>query len=174
MEYEEIKLSRMERFFRCIVQHYNHEKYWKYRSIVIDPKQGSKLGDMYRLWYIKRSDAFNNASMGTHRNYGAKFATPPKLPHGLNGIVVSHNAIIGRNCRIYHQVTIGEGKGGAPTIGDDVLIGAGAKIIGNVHIGNRAKIGIGCIVMQSVPEDCIVVPEDPRFIIHSEAEHIET
>ena len=55
---------------------------------------------------------------------------------------------------IYHQVTIGEGKGGAPYIGDNVLIGAGAKIIGKVKVGDGAKIGAGCVVYKDIPEKC--------------------
>ncbi|MBQ2244967.1 MAG: hypothetical protein II320_03900 [Oscillospiraceae bacterium] len=106
--------------------------------------------------------------MGTHRNFGARFASPPHLPHGLNGIIVSHNAVIGKNCTIFHQVTIGEGRGGAPVIGHRVLIGAGAKIIGNVHIGDGAKIGAGCIVTQDVPAGATVVAEKPRIIIRTE------
>ena len=86
---DEIKLSPVERAMRSFVQRYNHEKYWRYRGIVVDPNQGTKIGDTLRLWYIKRADAFNNASMGTHRNLGARFAEPPQLPHGLNGIVAS-------------------------------------------------------------------------------------
>ena len=144
----DVLLSRLENIMRSIIQHYNHEKYWKYRKIVVDPTQGSKIGDLYRLWYIKRSDAYNNASMGTHLNFGALFAEPPQLPHGLNGIIVSHNAVIGKDCRIFHQVTIGEGKGGAPKIGDHVLIGAGSKLIGGIQIGNNVKIAAGCVVMQ--------------------------
>lgn len=168
MANNEIKLSSIERFFQSIVQHYNHEKYWRYRAIVIDPKQGSKIGDLYRLWYIKRADAFNNASMGTHRNCGAQFATLPHLPHGLNGIIVSHNAVIGKNCRIYHQVTIGDTNSGAPVIGDNVVLGAGAKIIGHVHVGNRVKIGAGCVVMQDISDDSIVVAEKPQIILRTE------
>lgn len=118
MQYNDVELSPLERMMRSWVQHYDHEKYWRYRQIVTDPDKGSKLGDLFRLFYIKRADAFNNASMGTHRNYGAQFASPPELPHGLNGIVISHNAVLGKKCRIYQQVTIGEGRGGAPVIGD--------------------------------------------------------
>lgn len=154
----EVKLSTAERFFKSVVQRYDHEKYWNYRAVVVDPIRGSRLGDAWRLYYIKRADAFNNASMGTHRNCGAQFATPPHLPHGLNGIIVSHNAVIGKNCTIFHQVTIGEGRGGAPVIGDDVLIGAGAKIIGGVQIGSGAKIAAGCVVMQDVPAGTVVLP----------------
>lgn len=154
----DIKISFLENIMRQTMQRYNHKKYWKYRSIVVNPQRGTKLGDLYRLWYIKRSDAFNNASMGTHRNFGADFAEPPQLPHGLNGIVVSHNAVIGKDCKIFHQVTIGEGKGGAPTIGNHVLLGAGCKIIGGIRIGDRVKIGAGCVVMQDIPDDSTVYP----------------
>ena len=159
-----IQLSAAEKFFRSIVQKYNHEKYWRYRSIVVDPDKGSKLGDLFRLYYIKRADAFHNASMGTHRNFGASFAEPPQLPHGLNGIIVSHNAVIGKGCILFHQVTIGEGHGGAPAIGDNVLIGAGAKIIGAIHVGNNVKIGAGCVVVQDVPDNATVVMGSNRIL----------
>lgn len=165
---EELQLSTLERMLRDVVQRYNHNRYWRYRTIVVDSSRGSKLGDLFRLYYIKRADAFNNASMGTHRNMGATFETPPNLPHGLNGIIVSHNAVIGKNCTIFHQVTIGEGRGGAPVIGDNVLIGAGAKIIGDVHIGNNVRIGTGCVVMQDVPENCTVIPAPAQFIQRKE------
>lgn len=165
----DIKLSPIERFFRSMVQQYDHDKYWRYRSVVTDPARGSRLGDLFRLYYIKRADAFNNASMGTHRNCGAHFASPPHLPHGLNGIIVSHNAVIGENCTIFHQVTIGEGRGGAPTIGDNVLIGAGAKVIGGIHIGSNVKIGAGCVVMQDVPDNTTVIPAAPQLIIRKES-----
>lgn len=163
-----ITLSPLERFFRKIVQRYDHETYWRFRRIVIDPEKGSPLGDLWRLYYIKRADAFHNASMGTHRNCGAEFAAPPNLPHGLNGIVVSHNARIGKNCTIFHQVTIGEGRGGAPTIGDNVLIGAGAKLIGGIRIGSNVKIGAGCTVAVDIPDGATVVCETPRIIIKEE------
>lgn len=162
---QDINLSPIEAFMRSAIQMYDHQKYWKYRSIVTDPTRGTKLGDLYRLWYIKRADAFNNASMGTHRNFGAVFAEPPHLPHGLNGIIVSHNAVIGKNCTIFHQVTIGEGKGGAPVIGDNVLIGAGAKVIGGIRIGNNVKIGAGCVVAKDVPDGATVVCANAKVII---------
>ena len=161
----DIKLSAVERTMRSITQHYNHEKYWRYRAIVVDPDQGSKLGDLFRLWYIKRADAFNNASMGTHRNLGAQFAAPPQLPHVLNGIVVTHHAVIGENCRIYKQVTIGETAKGAPVLGNDIIIGAGTKIIGPVTIGNAVKIGAGCVITQDIPDGAIVTASAPNIIV---------
>ena len=117
------------------------------------------------LLYIKRCDAFNGASLGTHLGFGASFESIPHLPHGLYGIIVSHNAKIGSNVTIFHRVTIGEGDGGAPTIGNNVLIGAGATILGNITIGNNVKIGAGCIVTKDVPENATVVMGAPRIIL---------
>ena len=103
--------------------------------------------------------------MGTHRNFGASFAEPPQLPHGLNGIIVSHNAVIGKDCRIYHQVTIGEGHDGAPQIGDHVVIGAGTKIVGKVKVGSYARIGAGCVITQDIPEHALVLAGAPSIIM---------
>lgn len=154
---------------RQLVQHYNHERYWKLRSRVITPSNNyPTLLKILWLLLIKRSDAYNNASMGTHLNYGAKFASPPLLPHGLNGIIVSHNAVIGKNCVIYHQVTIGEGRNGAPTIGDNCYISAGAKITGNIKIGDNVVIGTNCVVFEDVPDNTTIVLERPRMITKKE------
>lgn len=155
---EEIKLSCIEQFVRSHIQYYDEKNYWSRREKVIRGSKNpfSKLVNTFRLLYIKRCDAFNNASLGTHMGFGAKFEGIPKLPHGLYGIFVSHNAIIGKNCTIFHQVTIGEGKNGAPIVGDNVLIGAGAKIIGNVHIGNNAKIGVNAVIVHDVPDGAVV------------------
>ena len=167
----EVKLTAPERWIRNFLQHYNHEKYWNKREILVDPARGTKIGDLFRLLYIKRQDAFNNATMGTHRNFGAQFASPPHFPHGIYGIVISHNAVIGKNAWIYHQVTIGEGRGGAPRIGDDVMIGAGSKLIGNIKIVDHVRIGAGCVVMTDVPDHAVVLPPEPVIKIKRENNH---
>lgn len=96
----------------------------------------------------------------------------PTFPHGLTGVFISAGAKIGKNCVIFHQVTIGSntlpdsrGKG-APVVGDNVYIGCGAKIIGNVHIGNNVRIGANCVVTQDIPDNATVVMEKPRIIVH--------
>ena len=73
------------------------------------------------------------------------------LPHP-NGIVIHPEVKIGPNCLIFQQVTIGSRKGGAlPVIGGHVDIGAGAKILGKVHIGDHACIGANAVVLKDVP-----------------------
>lgn len=140
------------------IKHYHPVKYWKTRAEVVNPdSRYPKLLRLYWLYRIKKSDAFNNASMGTGFGCGAVFAEPPVLPHLLNGIVVSHKAKIGKNCTIHQQVTIGEARGGAPVIGDNVFIGAGAKIMGKITIGDHVKIGANAVIVRDVPSNCTVV-----------------
>ena len=76
------------------------------------------------------------------------------IDHGM-GIVIGETAEIGNNCTIYHQVTLGgTGKDTGkrhPTIGDNVLIGAGAKILGPVVVGNNTRIAAGSVVLRGLP-----------------------
>lgn len=148
------------------VQHYDAEKYWGRREYVIHVG-GAKLLKLVYLMYIKRCDAFNKASMGTDWNRGAVFETPPRLPHGLNGIVISPDAHIGKNCTIFHQVTIGNDYRkleNVPTIGDNVTIYPGAKIVGRVTIGNNCEIGANAVVVKDVPENSLVISGEQRVI----------
>lgn len=73
------------------------------------------------------------------------------------GLGISGQAIIGKNCTMHQMSTIGFGKGGVPTIGDNVFIGMGAFILGKVKVGNNVKIGAGAIVVEDVPDNCTVV-----------------
>lgn len=149
-----------------IIQHYNHKKYWKYRYYVVN-SGGVFLVKYWKMLYIKRCDAYNKSSFGTDLGAGAVFKTPPRLPHGPNGIIVSPYAIIGANSYIYQQVTIGDdGKDyrHVPVIGDNVSIGAGAKLLGKITIGNNVKIGANAVVVDDVPDGATVVGPKARII----------
>lgn len=85
------------------------------------------------------------------------------IQHGFATIVSP--AKIGSNCWINQGVTIGyTNSTGCPTIGDDVTIGAGAKILGKCHIGNRTIIGANAVVVKDVPDDCVVVGGAARIV----------
>ena len=92
------------------------------------------------------------------------------FPHGFSGIFMSCGAVLGAGCTVFQQVTIGSNtlsgtkNPGAPVIGDNVFIGAGAKIIGGVHIGNNVRIGANCVVTKDIPDNCTVVMPAPRII----------
>lgn len=103
----------------------------------------------------------------------AQFKGPVLFPHGIYGCFFSINCEIGSGCTIFHHVTIGSNfekkfsepeKWGSPKIGNNVFIGAGAKIIGPVTIGDGAKIGAGCIVFQDIPAGATCVMQKPRLL----------
>lgn len=156
-------LNKILSFMMGITQHYNHKRYWKMRTDIVNSK-GLLVYRVLCLYFIKRMDAFNGASLGTHIDKSATFLSTPNFPHGIRGIFVSHNAVIGRDATIFHQVTIGEGNGGAPIIGDNVYIGAGAKVIGNIRVGNNVRIGANCVVYEDIPDNCTVVFGKSRII----------
>lgn len=167
--YVDPRTNKLVKFFAGVVQHYNHDKYWKYREIVINPNNSyPKLVKLYMLYYIKKCDAFNNASLGTDINQGAVFETRPELPHGLNGIIVHMRAKFGKNATIYQQVTVGSMKGGTPQFGDNVVLGTGCVILGGVKIGNNVKIGANAVVVKDIPDNSTVVPQPVRIIEHKE------
>lgn len=78
------------------------------------------------------------------------------LPHP-NGVVIGPRAVVGKDCLIFQQVTLGSRGEGAPVIGDHVDIGAGAKILGSITIGNDVKIGANSVVIKDVPSGKTVV-----------------
>jgi serine O-acetyltransferase len=81
------------------------------------------------------------------------------------GIVIHKDAVIGNNVRIDQHVTIGGRVGpGAPLIGDNVRIGAGAKLLGSIRIGQHAQIGANAVVIKDVPDNATAVGVPARII----------
>lgn len=82
------------------------------------------------------------------------------IPHCFS-IMVASGSVIGKNCCIMQQVTIGSSRagsrGGFPILGDNVMISTGAKIIGKVRIGNNVIVGANAVVTKDVPDNAIVV-----------------
>lgn len=82
-----------------------------------------------------------------------------RFGHNALGVVIGPNVVIGKNCRIGHNVTIGGRNGNprVPIIGDNVLIGAGSIILGDITIGDNSKIGAGTVVVKNVPANTTVI-----------------
>ena len=84
------------------------------------------------------------------------------ISHGV-GIVIGGYARIGAGATILHAVTIGgpypSRRREMPTLGDDVFLGAGATVIGDIHVGDRVFIGAGAMVTEDVPDDSVVVAD---------------
>jgi serine O-acetyltransferase len=91
------------------------------------------------------------------------------IDHGM-GVVIGETAEVGDNVTIYQGVTLGgtgKEKGKRhPTIGNNVFIGSGAKILGSIKVGDNVKIGAGSVVTKSVPSDTTVVGIPGQVVVH--------
>lgn len=114
-----------------------------------------------RLFFIARLLAdISRTLTGIEIHPGAQIGRRLVIDHGV-GCVIGETAIIGDDCIIFHGVTLGGVKFDPikrhPTIGNGVLIGTGAKVLGPIHIGDRSKIGANAVVMKDVPADGVIV-----------------
>jgi serine O-acetyltransferase len=101
---------------------------------------------------------------------GARIGKGVFIDHGM-GVVIGETAIVGDYALIYQGVTLGgTGKETGkrhPTVGRNVVVGAGAKVLGNLCIGDNVRIGAGSVVLRDVPSDCTVVGVPGRIIYKS-------
>jgi len=98
---------------------------------------------------------------------GAKIGKRLVIDHGC-GVVIGETSEIGDDCILYHGVTLGgvspKNTKRHPTLGDRVLVGAGAKILGPIHIGSDSKVGANSVVMKSAPEKSTLVGMPAREV----------
>lgn len=146
------------------------------KEFLIDYSKGNELNNFWRFYRKRETSSGVLRSLYTflmcrsatkHGGYvgpGARLSDIPSLPHGLHGVYISRYASIGKNCRIYQNVSIGEVDGQAPCIGNNCLIGAGAVLVGGIRIGDNVKIGAGAVVSEDIPDNCTVVSVKPRVI----------
>ena len=171
MKFKHIHIRRLIRLFKedwirvhCVfLVKYLYGDIWHLRDICAqthDPK-------CLQLYYAYMD--YYGASI----SYEAQIDGIPIFPHGIIGVFISRYAKIGKDCVIFQHVTIGSNtlkdsklRMGGGKIGDGVMIGAGAKIIGAVNIGDNARIGAGCVVVKDVPANATVVSATNRVIEH--------
>jgi len=110
---------------------------------------------------------------------GAKIGKNLFIDHGM-GVVIGETATIGDNVTLYHGVTLGgvspsgdeRGQVRHPQIGSNVIIGAGAQLLGAITVGNDSRIGSNAVVISNVPADSIMVGIPARQIKSEEHEHV--
>ena len=142
-------------------------RFWRNREYIVHPRG-------WRRFFLPLYVHANQKILDRHNALipCLEEISPFVTPHGLAGIFISYGASIGPGCTIYHQVTIGSNtlpdskNCGAPKIGRNVYIGAGAKIIGAVTIGDNVRIGANAAVTFDVPAHSTVVQERPKVILH--------
>lgn len=121
-----------------------------------------------RLFFLARlTSQFSRFFTGIEIHPGAVIGRGLFMDHGM-GIVIGETAEIGDNCTIYHGVTLGgtgKDKGKRhPTVGNNVLIGAGSKLLGPITVGDNAMIGAGSIVLEGVESDTTVTGSKARAV----------
>ncbi|MGF3114060.1 serine O-acetyltransferase [Facklamia sp. P12937] len=128
----------------------------------------------YLLWYLYRLidmivvRTFLNCEFPAQANIGKNL----QIPHGGNGVIISINSVIGDNAIIFHQVTIGTNSfksDKSPVIGNNCFIGCGAKILGDVKIGDNVRIGANAVVINDIPSNSTAVGI-PAQVIFREGE----
>lgn len=117
----------------------------------------------------------NRFFTGIEIHPGAKIGSRLFIDHGM-GVVIGETAEIGDNVTLYHGVTLGgvsleKGKR-HPTIEDDVVIGAGGKVLGNIVIGRGSRIGANAVVVKSVPANSVVVGVPGQVVVRSKPHEI--
>ena len=108
-----------------------------------------------KLYLLARlMSTYHRFLTGVEIHPGAKIGRRFFIDHGM-GVVIGSTAIVGDDVMIYHDVTLGAKSGGSgrrhPTIGNNVVIGAGARIIGDITVGDGAKVSANMVVSRSVP-----------------------
>ena len=118
---------------------------------------------------------FSRFLTGIEIHPGALLGEGVFIDHGM-GIVIGETAIVGGFSLIYQGVTLGgTGKETGkrhPTVGENVVIGAGAKVLGNIQLGKNVRVGAGSVVLRDVPSDCTIVGV-PGRIVYRGGEKVE-
>lgn len=117
----------------------------------------TRRGRLWLPYVLFRKILFNRESTRLSLEIPLNVFGPGLTVAHFANIVVNGNARVGRNCRLHPGVCIGELHDRNPVLGDDVYLGNGAMVIGEVSIGNRVKIGPHALVRESVPDDAVIV-----------------
>ncbi len=118
-------------------------------------------------WLARMLSGLARWLTGIEIHPGAQIGQRFFIDHGM-GVVIGETAVIGDDCTIYHGVTLGgtswnKGKR-HPTLGNNVVVGAGAKVLGPILIGNDARIGSNAVVVKGVPDGTTVVGVPGRIV----------
>jgi serine O-acetyltransferase len=127
-------------------------------------------------WLARILSVMSRWLTGVEIHPGATIGRRFFIDHGM-GVVIGETAVIGDDCTIYHGVTLGgtswlKGKR-HPTLGNDVVVGAGAKVLGPITIGDGARIGSNAVVVKSIPNGSTVVGVPGRIVKRTATEERE-
>jgi serine O-acetyltransferase len=135
----------------------------------------------HRLWRLglpllpRFLSQMGRAFTGVEIHPGARIGHGVFIDHGM-GVVIGETAVIGNRCLLYQGVTLG-GTGKVhgkrhPTLAENVVVGAGAKVLGAISVGSNTRIGAGSVVLRNVPSDSTVVGV-PGRVVHQSGVRID-
>jgi len=142
------------------VYRYGNTTYYKFKTPL--------LRQLLLLIYAVLDTVIVKLLCGAEFPARARIGKALRLPHGSNGIILHGNTVIGDHVTLFHQVTLGmrdvEEPQAAPRIGNFVVIGAGAKILGNVTVDEHSSVGANAVVIRDVPahSTAVGVPAEIR------------
>ena len=139
---------------------------WLLGSIIFYQKVSAKHGILFRALrkYASLQHRFLSIITCSDISKHAKIYPDLKLPHPV-GVVIHRNVTINQECMIMQLVTIGQlADGAVPSIGRGVYVGAGAKILGGITIGDHATIGANAVVLTDVPANATAVGVPARIL----------
>jgi serine O-acetyltransferase len=130
-----------------------------------------------RMFFIARLiSQVSRFLTGIEIHPGSKIGKGLFIDHGM-GVVIGETAEIGDNVTLYHGVTLGgTGKETGkrhPTLGNNVFVGSGAKLLGPIVIGDRVKIGANAVVLKDIPSDCTAVGIPAKIVRKKKCQVIE-
>lgn len=134
-------------------------------------RQFHRVAHSLHCWHIpfipRVISSISRFLTGIEIHPGAKIGEGLFIDHGM-GVVIGETAEIGDNCTLYQGVTLGgtslQRKKRHPTLGNDVVVGCGAGLIGSITIGDNVKVGAGSVVVSSVPPNATVVGVPGRVV----------
>ncbi|MEO8099697.1 MAG: serine acetyltransferase [Acidobacteriota bacterium] len=130
---------------------------------LMQASQRNRLGLLAMIF--NKMNVFGSCIIGRGAEFGPGFV----LIHS-QGVVINGSVRAGRDIKIEHQVTIGADRGQSPILGDDIFIGAGAKILGAIRVGSGVRVGANAVVIKDVPDNVTAVGVPARYLARSTAE----
>jgi serine O-acetyltransferase len=146
-----------------------------FEVLFLYPSMQALMMHRVAFWFYKKKRFFmarlisqlNRFLTGIEIHPGARIGKGLFIDHGM-GVVIGETAEIGDNVTIYHGVTLGgtgKDKGKRhPTVGNNVVVGAGAKVLGPIYVGDGARVGANAVVLKDVPANATAVGIPARII----------
>ena len=141
------------------------------RSLLASLRAYERLAGSHNSWhrmlrkFVVLRYRFWSVVTGADIPLGCRIGGGLLLPHP-NGVVIHPDAVIGPNCLLFQQVTLGVTRGGAPQLGGHVDVGAGAKLLGDIRIGSHARVGANAVVLINVPSNAVALGIPARIEWH--------